>query len=291
MQTKSIATTDGIGIVALPYDTDLLRLKVISGRWLQASDEPEVVMNQQAIETLGNPVVGEHYSLNMQGKLLKVKLVGVVQEFALAKIYLDKKLYDAWANPDHLINSLMFVAQDKRFDKIFTLKKDIEQAIASSGLNILYVMSQAERAKVIYDHLNIILSVIAFLALLVLVVSALGMASAMGINIMERTREIGVLRAIGATPKIIYGLFVVEGMVISVVSILAGLLLAWPLSIMASTFFGDLILGEGFPLHFAFSYFGFAVTLVITLSFAWLASRIPAGQAIKISTRQALVYE
>ena len=130
LQTKSIATTDGIGIVALPYDTDLLRLKVISGRWLQASDEPEVVMNQQAIETLGNPVVGEHYSLNMQGKVLKVKLVGVVQEFGLAKIYLDKKLYDAWANPDHLINSLMFVAQDKRFDKIFALKKDIERAIA-----------------------------------------------------------------------------------------------------------------------------------------------------------------
>ena len=62
-------------------------------------------------------------------------------------------------------------------------------------------MSQAERSKIIYDHLNIILTLLAFLAMLVLVVSALGMASATGINIMERTREIGVLRAIGATPK------------------------------------------------------------------------------------------
>jgi putative ABC transport system permease protein len=84
-------------------------------------------------------------------------------------------------------------------------------------------MSQAERVKVIYDHLNIILTTIVFLALTVLVVSALGMASATGINIMERTREIGVLRAIGATPEMIYKLFVAEGMITSVASVFLGL--------------------------------------------------------------------
>ena len=116
---------------------------------------------------------------------------------------------------------------------------DIEKAIALSDLNVLYVMSQAERAKIIYDHLNIILSIITFLALLVLVVSALGMAAATGINIMERTREIGVLRAIGATPGMIYKLFVSEGMLISSVSIISGLILAWPLSIAAADFLAN----------------------------------------------------
>ena len=57
---------------------------------------------------------------------------------------------------------------------------------------------------------------------------------------MERTREMGVLKAIGATPKRIYRLFVVEGMITSTVSILLGILLAWPLSVLASTFFGYL---------------------------------------------------
>jgi putative ABC transport system permease protein len=164
-------------------------------------------------------------------------------------------------------------------------------AIAPSDLNILYVISEAERAKIIYDHLNIILTMIAFLALLVLVVSALGMASATGINIMERTREIGVLRAIGATPSKIYSLFVTEGMVVSVVSIVLGLLLAWPLSVVASSFFGYLILGGGLALDFAFSTTGFAVTLIVTLAFGWLASRIPARKAVTVSTREAIAYE
>jgi putative ABC transport system permease protein len=218
-------------------------------------------------------------------------LVGVVKEFDVPKIYLDKNQYDALVNPGHLINSLMFVAKDKDFDSIIALKKEIEKALAPTELDVLYVMSQAERSKIIYDHLNIILTLLAFLAMLVLVVSALGMASATGINIMERTREIGVLRAIGATPKMIYGLFVAEGMVVSIVSILLGLLLAWPLSIAASVFFGNLMLGNGGALRFAFSITGLVITLAVTLAFGWLASRVPARKAISVSTREALSYE
>ena len=222
---------------------------------------------------------------------MQAKLVGVVKEFEVAKIYIDKDKYDALVNPKHLVNSLMFVAADKNFDKIILLKKEIEMAIASSDLDILYVLSQAERALIIYNHLDIILTIITFLALLVLVVSALGMASATGITIMERTREIGVLRAIGATPKMIYRLFVAEGMVTSIAGISAGMLLAWPLSVAASAFFGALILGAGVPLRFAFSYEGFVITLAMTLAFGWLASRIPARKAIKMSTMEALSYE
>ena len=291
VQTGRISTTSGIGIVALPYDTDLVQWDVLQGRWLQASDEPEIVMNQQAAETFGNPVVGGYYPIDIKGKTLNAKLVGIVKEFDVAKIYIDKNRYDVLVNPNHLINSLMFVADNKDFDKLVSLKADIENAIASSDLDILYIMSKTERAKIIYDHLNIILTLFALLSLLVLVVGALGMASATGISVMERTREIGVLRAIGATPKMIYRLFVVEGMVMSIVSILLGLLLAWPLSVVASAFFGDLILGTKTPLDYAFSNVGLVITVIVILIFGWLASRIPARKAIAVSTREALAYE
>lgn len=291
LQSGIISTTNGIGIVALPYDTDLAIWDVIEGRWLEASDETEIVMNQSAVDTFGNPVVGGHYQIDVKGKLLDVKLVGIVKEFDVAKIYIDKDQYDALVNPEHLINSLMFVAVDKDYRQIIALKKDIENAIVSSDLEILYVMSQAERAQVIFNHLNIILTVIVFLSLLVLLVGALGMASATGINIMERTREIGVLRAIGATPKMIYSMFVIEGMLVSIASILLGIMLAWPLSIVASAFFGDLILGNDVSLDFAFSNSGFGITLAVTLVFGWLASRVPARRAITVSTREAIAYE
>jgi putative ABC transport system permease protein len=291
LQNRVVSTEDSIGIVALPYNTDLLRLKVKKGSWLQGTNEPEVVMNQQALEAYRNPEVGDDISLKIAEKQLTAKLVGVVWEFDKAKIYIDQRQYDAFANPGHLVNSLMFVAKDKSYNNIMTMKKEIEKDIAASDLNVLYVTSQADRVKVIYDHLNIILMTIVFLALTVLIVSALGMASATGINIMERTREIGVLRAIGATPGMIYKLFVYEGMIISVTSVILGLMLSWPLSIVASKFFGDLMLGNGALLPFAFSAYGFWITLITTIIFGWLASRIPARRAIQVSTREALTYE
>lgn len=291
VQSRVVSTAEGVGVVALPYNTDLVNLRVEKGRWLQGSKEPEVVMNQHAVELYGDPKVGEFRYLKLAGKELAVKLVGVVWELDKPKIYIDEKQYDDFANPDHLVNSLMFVAKDKSYDKVMALKREIEKAIAPTDLSVLYVMSQAERVKIVYDHLNIILTIIVFLALTVLVVSALGMASATGINIMERTREIGVLRAIGATPEMIYRLFIAEGMIVSVAGIFLGLLLSWPLSIAASPFFGNLMLGEGALLRFAFSAYGFWITLATTIIFGWLAGRIPARKAIRISTREALAYE
>ncbi len=289
MQSMVVSTDAGVGIIALPYNSDLFAFRSIKGRWLSGPTEPEIVMNQEAAEMYDHPAIGSYQTLSVRRKQLKAKLVGIVDEFEKPKIYMDKEQYDAFANPDHYINSLMFVAGDKSFAKVMALKKDIEKAIEPSNLQVLYVMMQAERVKIIYDHLKIIFVTIIFFALLVLVVSAIGMASATSINIMERTREIGVLRAIGATPKIIYNLFGAEGMIVSVISIFLGLILSWPLSIVASKFFGNLMLEVA--LRFSFSKTGFMITLMATLVFGWIASRIPAQRAVSVSTREALSYE
>ncbi len=291
VQSRVVATDDGVGLVALPVESKLLTLPVIAGRWLAPSETPEVVMNQQAAALFGNPKIGSVQNLGIGGKTLSAVFVGLVEEFEKPKIYLDQKHYDAHANPAHLVNSLMFVASDKRYENVLALKKEIEKKIEGSTLSVLYVMSQAERVKVIYDHLNIILSTILILAFTVLLVSALGMASATGINIMERTREIGVLRAIGATPGRIHNLFVNEGMVVVAASLALGLLLAWPLSVAASAFFGRLMLGDEASLRLNLSQLGFWITVFTTTIFGWLACRIPASQAIKVETWKALSYE
>jgi ABC-type lipoprotein release transport system permease subunit len=291
IQSKIISTNLGAGIVALPANSELLKLKIRNGRWLMPSKDFEIVINQQALELYKNPAIGATINLAIGNKNITAKLVGVTQQFERPKIYVDIKQYDSLLNRDHLVNTITFVAKNNNFKDVVALKKNIEKAIVPTGLDVAYVMSQAERVKIIYDHLDIILSTIILLSFLVLVVSAVGMASATGINIWERTREIGVMRAIGATPKMIYALFVNEGMITCTISILLGLLLSYPLSQLASVFFGKLMLGEGSVLQYAFSPLGFLITIIVTLLFGWLASRIPAKSAIKISTHKALSYE
>jgi len=291
LQSRVVATRNGLGVVALPYDTELFKPRLVQGRWLQETGTPEVVLNQKAMQLHGNPAVGSHQRLDIGGKTFEAELVGVVEELEKPKAYVDQARFDALVNAGHRVNSLMFVAQDKRFAAVMAMKRDIEVMIAASDLDVSYVMSQAERVRVIFDHLNIILTTIVLLSFLVLVVSALGMASATGINVQERTREIGVMRAIGATPRMIFRQFVAEGMIVSLCSIVLGLLLALPLSLVAAVLFGRLMLGDGTALRLAFSGEGLAIVLGTTLVFGWLASRVPARGAIRVSTRDALAYD
>jgi putative ABC transport system permease protein len=291
LQSRMIRADNGIGIVSLPTNSTIIHPAIAEGRWLKMDGRHEIALNQKAIEALNSPAVGKDMELSINGRKVLARLAGVIEEFDKPKIYMADTFYDALANPDHRVNSLMFVAKKRSYREIMALKKDIEKIIVTSDLKVMFVMSQAERVKVIYDHLNIILSSIIFLASLVLVVSAIGMSSSIGMTILERTREIGVMKAIGATPGKIYKLFIAEGMVISAFGIALGVLIAWPLSRGASIFFGKLILGEGAVLKYAFSISGFVITLITTFVFSVVASRIPAGSAVKLTTRKALSYE
>jgi putative ABC transport system permease protein len=292
VQTSVLSTNKGAGIISLPCNTKLIKPKITKGRWIQQSVETEVVMNQQAWQLYGFPEIGTNLILAIDDSAINVKIVGLAEQFELGKIFIDTDKYDSVFNPEHLVNTISFVAINSEYENVIELKKKIERAIVPSGLNVLFVQANVERVKVIYDHLNIILSTIVILSFLVLLVSAVGMASSTSINIGERTREIGVMRAIGATPKKIYSLFTNEGMIISVGSIIIGLVLAYPLSRIAAVFFGKLMLGEHAVLQYAFSQTGFFITLIITLLFGWFASRLPVANAVsKISTREALAYE
>ncbi len=288
LQSRVVAGDQGLGVVALPRDTPLFRPRLVSGRWLRADAEVEAVANQQASDLLGHPAVGSDITLTLGGRPVRVRLVGVIEDLDKAKVYLDRDDWDRLANPGHLVNSVMFVAADKRYAGVMALKRGIEAALATSDLDVLYVMSQAERVAIMADHLDIVLSVLVGLSLLVLVVSAVGMAAATGINVRERAKEIGVLRAIGATPANILRLFTLEGMAIGLVSIALGLALAQPMSRCAAVAFGHLMLGEDASLRYAFSTTGLAVVVATTLAFGWIASRIPASIALRLSTRDAL---
>lgn len=288
---KDGSKTASVLMVASPFDNQLNKHDLINGTWLSNSEQFEFVANQQAALELKPAIVGYRYKLNLNGRQIDAKLMGIVREFDEKKIYIDQAKYNAIANPTEQVNILMMGLNSRDYDNVIAAKQHVEQVIEANEIDVMYTVSQIEWTKILFDHLNIILMVILFLSLLVLSVSSLGMASAMGINVMERTREIGVLRAIGATPKQVISLFVTEGFIVSGISVLLGLIIAQPLSSFAATFFGELILGEDTPLEYVFSLEGFLITLVVTLAFGYIASRIPAGKATRTTVRQAIAYE
>ncbi|MCH7741548.1 MAG: ABC transporter permease [Proteobacteria bacterium] len=296
LQTRIFGTSDGIGLISLPVDTSMYSPVFASGTWISRgnvgdSNIPEVVINQQASGRLQDPELGSMFPITFNGKSYDVKLVGKIKEFDKAKMYISENWVTGTAGLANKYNTLLIKLTDDSHEAVLSAKREIENAVSTSALDVAYVMAQAERVKIIYDHLNIILYTILVLAFIVLLVSALGMTSAMAIDIINRTREIGVLRAVGATPGQVIRLFEIEGLIVVLLSICLGLLISYPLSQVAAVFFGHLMLGEEAEFELVLSSAGILITIAVAVIFGWLASRKTAQLALTISTREALAYE
>jgi putative ABC transport system permease protein len=124
---------------------------------------------------------------------------------------------------------------------------------------------------------------------IILVVGGLGLATTMSLNVMERRREMGVLRAIGATSTTVWLIIVTEGVVVGALSWAIAAFAAWPVSKML----GDALVRTVFHtnLDFSFQLEGLFIWLGVSIVFAAVASFLPAWSASQITVREALAYE
>jgi putative ABC transport system permease protein len=111
----------------------------------------------------------------------------------------------------------------------------------------------------------------------------------MSVNVLERRREIGVLRAIGATPKVISMIIMGEGLVMGILSWLIAAIAAWPISKTV----GDSIVGLLFRsgMDFVFDWRGLLIWLMVSVAFSTAATFLPAWRASHITVRESLAYE
>ena len=121
------------------------------------------------------------------------------------------------------------------------------------------------------------------------VVGGLGLMGTMSINVIERTREIGVMRAVGASDGSVLKIFMVEGLFIGVLSWFIGTIVALPIGKLLSDAVG--IAFTDFPLNYTFSTNGALLWLAVVLILAAMASFLPARSASRLTVREVLAYE
>ena len=126
-------------------------------------------------------------------------------------------------------------------------------------------------------------AVLIFLA----VPSLLAMLNTLAIGVIERTREIGMLRAVGATRKQVRTMIVVEAIILAAIGTAFGLLAGLYLGYTTV----ETLHLSGFPMEYAFPASGVVMTVAAGLLFGVLAAIIPARQAARLDIVQALHYE
>jgi len=234
---------------------------------------------------LGGPI-----NLKINGKEQTFKIVGIAQGIPFLGNLFANYSYEAErvSRAGQADSALIRVAQVDEPD-MQRIQTELETRYERVGMEVVNIQTMKEERADASAFFAIIVSLLMVMAALMALVGGLGLMGTMSINVLERTREIGVLRAIGASNLSVAQVFVLEGLAIGWMSWLLGSLLAYPLTQALSQVVGETMLGV--PLTFAFSTSGVWMWLVIVTILSSLASLIPARNASRLTVREVLAYE
>jgi putative ABC transport system permease protein len=165
----------------------------------------------------------------------------------------------------------------------------IEDIYRDRGFRVQQMSTIAQARAIISTIFDVIILFLLSMAVLLGFVGGLGLMGTMSINVLERTREIGVMRAIGASNAAILRIILVEGMLIGLLSWIIGGLIALPASRVLTETVGIALL-QAAP-SYIFSTNGAILWLGIVLVLALLASFLPARRASQLTVREVLSYE
>ena len=238
---------------APPANTNLITtLPLVEGRWLEKSDSNAVVINHALLALQPDLSVGKTITLRIAGKDSSWRVVGVVRELmGIPGIYITKELLNSAMNWENKATSLVVVADQRDTETVAQVTRRLEEKLSNAGYEVDNTMRLVDTRKQIEDHLLILATFLVLMSVLVLLVGGLGLASTMSINVLERTREIGVMRAIGASTGSILRTIVTEGSIVGGLSWVLALIISWPVSVFVSNTFGMTFFDA--PLQFAVS--------------------------------------
>lgn len=121
------------------------------------------------------------------------------------------------------------------------------------------------------------------------VVAVIGVAGTMTLNVVEQTREIGVLRTLGATTRSVRRLLLVQGLAIAAAGAVLGVLLSIPVSLMLGAAIRNNLIST--PMPFTFSWPGIGIWIAVAMIIGALGATHPSRVASRLTIRDTLAYE
>jgi putative ABC transport system permease protein len=275
-------------LVALDPASPVVQPVLVEGRWLKPEDRNAVVINVADLGEEPDVKVGSTITLKLGTKETPFEVVGIARN-AYDDFYVPYAYYAGVMNQTGLASHLMVRAQDRNVDAHTTLGEGVVKQFESQGARVAkWTVMESVRTRVI-NQFTMLVAFLVIMGVLLALVGGLGLAGTMGINVLERTREVGVLRAIGASTRSVLQVIITEGLFIGLISWVLAAIVAWPTGLLLLKVIqvADM---KSQP-SFTYSATGLLLWLVLAEVVAGLASFLPAWRAARLSVREVLAYE
>jgi putative ABC transport system permease protein len=285
---------DSALLFGVPLPTELYGYQMRQGRWLLPDDEYAIVLNEQLAEDVGVGV-GDWVTLDH----------GVTGEsnWRVVGLLFDPIISTSVHVPRDAVLRELGSAGKSSIIMIRTKQGDpASQIAAAKSLRQYLPANQLELAPsgiFGYDTASeiteqqiglfgVIVTLLVVMALVIALVGAIALSGALSLNVIERRREIGVMRAIGASSGNIGFLFAGEGVLLGLLS----WLIAVPLSIPAGRAMSEAMgLAIGGGMVYKYTPAGAIMWLIAVVVLSLFASWLPVRSAVRISVRESLAYQ
>ncbi|MGH2386433.1 MAG: ABC transporter permease, partial [Candidatus Limnocylindria bacterium] len=280
-----------VALTAVPADTTMLTPpKLLEGRWLEPQQTGAIVLNQITLaNTIPDIQAGDTVELSVNGQATTWRVVGIAEERSgSGGAYVTAAgLAEATGQPAQA-NTLR-VATDNHDEQTRTaVAAAVDDRLTDAGVEVRSAASVSQQEAVTEGHLGPIVLVLLAVAVAMAVVGGIGLASTMSANIFERTREFGVMHAIGALPKAVRRIVVAEGVFLALASCVVAVIPTIGLTAFMGAGLGNKFMYA--PLPFRISMLAVGIWIAVVILGAALATDTAASRASRLTVREALAY-
>ncbi|MDT4290896.1 FtsX-like permease family protein [Methylomonas sp. MO1] len=284
----------GLQLLALPKNSSMYQPLIESGRWLQTGDAGQRVLVLSADTAELNGIrAGDMLDVALGADHERWQVIGIYRWLA-GNSYTVEPAYAP-------LETLRQITQNRELASFALLNtpvadlhqeadylRNLQQQFQEHGiqLDVYTTLAKLEQRQFTRNQFKPVLNTLLGLACMIAAVGGIGLSGTLAISVLQRIREIGVLRAIGAPSQKVFRMFLLEGLLHGGIAWLLSIPLAYLAAEPLAKTLGRTMLG--IQLDFRFDLWAILYWLLIVLTVAWIAAFWPARKATRLSIRECL---
>ena len=280
--------SNAFAITAPPLDTRLFAPRIVAGRWLAATDARGIIVSQSLVKRESALRLGAVVPLTVDGREVRWTVVGIADAGPVPSAYASRQTVAELRRTNEVSTAVVATTVRGVASQVELIQR-VRAALGEAGMQVASSQLLEENRRVMEDHLLMVVDFLGVMGWVMIAVGGMGLASTMSLAVLERTREIGVLRAIGARHRSILLMIQIEGLVIAVCSWLVALPLSAPMSVALAKAFSRVMLEV--PARWLPEKTGMAEWLAVAVVLSIVACAWPALRATRTTVARALAYE
>lgn len=276
-------------ILAPPDDTLMLAPELTEGRWINHEKANEIVVSHKFFISEPGYRIGDRVTMQTGNSTQEFVIVGAMKDFGQTSVYMSRNGFQKYVPMENRLSNIKLkLDMAGRRKQIY---KKTEAALKEQGVLILQSQNKSDLNAIAAGHYAVTLQTFLFVICMLILISTFGLAATMNLQTSERTKEISIMKAMGAAKKQIIQIITAESILIAVISWCCSVFLSPPLAVAGVSVFGSIILKT--PLNFSVLALFAAnlIWLVLTFTAGYYASRSCAKRAADLSIRKGLEFE